>query len=112
MQDEISALHKNSTRELVCKPEDVVVLTSKWVYKLKKRVDGTIDRHKACLVACGFSQQYGLDYKENFSPVAKMVTVRTIIPLAAYKGWKFWQLDVKNAFLYGELDRDFFTDQL
>ena len=78
---------------------------------MKKKADSRIDRHKACLVARGFSQQYGRDYDETFSPVAKMVTLRTIISLAASKGWKLWQLDVKNAFLYGELDRDIFMEQ-
>ncbi|RWR74934.1 Integrase, catalytic core [Cinnamomum micranthum f. kanehirae] len=111
MQEEISALNKNCTWELVSKPKNVTPVTCKWVYKLKKRADGTIDRYKARLVACGFSQQYGLDYDETFSHVAKMVTIRTIISLAAYKGWKLWQLDVKNAFLYGELDRDIFMEQ-
>eukprot|EP00268_Persea_americana_P015414 TRINITY_DN17101_c0_g1_i5.p1 TRINITY_DN17101_c0_g1~~TRINITY_DN17101_c0_g1_i5.p1 ORF type:complete len:525 (+),score=94.13 TRINITY_DN17101_c0_g1_i5:1509-3083(+) len=111
MQEEISALNKNSTWELVPKPKNAELVTCKWVYKLKKRADGTIDRHKARLVARGFSQQYGVDYEETFSPVAKMVTIRTIISLAAYKCWKLWQLDVKNAFLYGELDRDIFMEQ-
>lgn len=111
MQEEISALNKNCTWELVPKPKNVAPVTCKRVYKLKKKTDGTIDRYKARLVARGFSQQYGLDYEETFSPVAKMVTIRTIISLAAYKGWKLWQLDVKIAFLYGELDRDIFMEQ-
>ena len=111
MQAEISALHKNFTWELVPKPKDADLVTCKWVFKLKKKADGTIDRYKARLVARDFSQQYGLDYEETFNPVAKMVTVRTIISLAAYKGWKLWQLHVKNAFLYGELDRDIFMEQ-
>ena len=85
MQEEISALNKNSTWELVRKPKNAELVTCKWVYKLKKRVDGTIDRHKARLVARGFSQQYGADYEETFSPVARTVTIRTIISLAAYK---------------------------
>lgn len=112
MQEEISTLNKNCIWELVSEPKNVTPVTCKWVYKLKKRADGTIDRYKARLAARGFSQQYGLDYEETFSPVAKIVTIRTIISLAAYKGWKLWQLDVKNAFLYGELDRDIFMEQL
>ncbi|KAM7494627.1 hypothetical protein LguiB_029236 [Lonicera macranthoides] len=111
MREEISALNKNSTWDLVPKPKDAELVTCKWVYKLKMKANGTIDRYKARLVAHGFSQQYGLDCEETFSPVAKMVTVRTIISLAANIGWKLWQLDVKNAFLYGELDRDIFMEQ-
>lgn len=111
MQEEISALKKNCTWELVPKPENVDLVTCKWIYKLKKGADGKINRYKARLVARGFSQQYGRDYDETFSPVARMVTIRTVISLAASKGWKLWQLDVKNAFLYGELDRDIFMEQ-
>lgn len=111
MQEEISALNKNCTWQLVPKPADAELVTCKWVYKLKKNADGTIARYKARLVARGFSQQYGRDYEETFSPVARMVTIRTIISLAANKGWKLWQLDVKNAFLCGELDHDIFMEQ-
>ncbi|KAK3003520.1 hypothetical protein RJ639_018195 [Escallonia herrerae] len=111
MLEETNALLRNDTWELVPKPKDIEPVTCKWVYKVKKKADGTVNRFKARLVARGFSQHYGLDYEETFSPIAKMVTVRTIISLAAYKGWKLWQLDVKNAFLYGELDRDVFMEQ-
>ena len=78
---------------------------------MKKKADSTVERYKARFTARGFLQQYGLDYEETFSPVAKMVTVRTIISLVAYKSWNLWQLDVKNAFLFGELDRDIFMEQ-
>lgn len=111
MQEEIEALKKNETWELVPKPENCTPVTCKWVYRLKKKSDSTIDKFKARLVARGFSQSYGLDYEETFSPVAKMVTVRSIFSLAAFKSWKLWQLDVKNAFLYGELDREVFMEQ-
>ena len=90
MIDEIIALMKNSTWDLVPKPNDVDVITCKWVYKLKKAADGSIARHKARLVARGFSQQYGLDYEDTFSHVTKMLTVRTIISLAANKSWTLW----------------------
>ncbi|KAK3034348.1 hypothetical protein RJ639_032246 [Escallonia herrerae] len=86
MQEDIDALDKNETWELVPKPEKCEPVTCKWVFRLKKKSDGTTDRFKACLVARGFSQNYGLDYEETFSPVAKMVTVRSIISLAAFKG--------------------------
>lgn len=70
---------KNSTWELVPKQKIVKLVIYKQVYKVKKGANGTIERHKACLVARGFSQQYGLDYEETFNPVAKMVTIQTII---------------------------------
>lgn len=92
-------------------PTGADLITCKWVYKLKKKAVSTVDRHKACLVARGFSQRYGQDYEETFSPVAKMVTVRIIISLTATQGWKLWRLDVKNAFLHGELDRDIYMEQ-
>ncbi|KAL0314880.1 UNVERIFIED_CONTAM: Retrovirus-related Pol polyprotein from transposon RE1, partial [Sesamum angustifolium] len=111
MQDEIEALRRNDTWELVPKPENSQPVTCKWVYRLKKKSDGTIDRYKARLVARGFSQSDGLYYEETFSPVAKMVTVRSIFSLAAFKNWKIWQLDVNNAFLYGELDREVLMEQ-
>ncbi|KAL0453679.1 UNVERIFIED_CONTAM: Retrovirus-related Pol polyprotein from transposon RE1 [Sesamum latifolium] len=78
----------------------------------EKKSDGTIDRYKARLVARGFSQNYGLDYEETFSPVAKMTTVRsTFLLLHLNVGSYIWQLDVKNAFLYGELDSEVFMEQ-
>ncbi|KAL0371751.1 UNVERIFIED_CONTAM: Copia protein [Sesamum calycinum] len=57
------------------------------------------------------SQNYGLDYEETFSPIAEMTTVRSTFAFAAFKGWTLWQLDVTNAFLYGELDREVFMEQ-
>ncbi|KAG7551025.1 Zinc finger CCHC-type [Arabidopsis thaliana x Arabidopsis arenosa] len=111
MKEEMSALKKNETWDLVPKPKDVEPVSCKWVYRIKRKADGSIDRFKAKLVARGFSQKYGEDYDETFSPVAKMTTVRSLLSLAASFGWKLWQLDVKNAFLYGELDKSIFMEQ-
>ncbi|KAE8688597.1 hypothetical protein F3Y22_tig00110963pilonHSYRG00163 [Hibiscus syriacus] len=111
MKEEIDALQQNQTWDIVPKIKDVKLISCKWVYKIKRRPDGLIERYKARLVARGFSQQYGLDYDETFSPVAKLTTVRVLLALAANKDWNLWQMDVKNAFLHGELDREIYMTQ-
>ena len=77
----------------------------KWVYKIKVKANGEIDRYKARLVAKGFEQREGYDYEEIFSPVVRMETVRLIIALATQRQWKIHQMDVKSEFLNGPLDR-------
>jgi hypothetical protein len=111
MEEEIHALKQNQTWDLVPKPKDVKPISCKWVYKVKTRANGSIERYKARLVAREFSQQYGLDYDETFSPVAKITTVRVLLALVGSKSWKLWQMDVKNAFLHGELDREIYMEQ-
>jgi hypothetical protein len=111
MKEEIEALKGNQTWELVPKPKDVRPISCKWVYKIKTRSDGSIKRYNARFIARGFSQQYGLDYEETFSPVAKITTVQVLLALAATKSWRLWQLDVKNAFLHGELDKEIYMEQ-
>jgi len=104
MQIEIEALNANHTWKFVDLPSNVVPIGSKWVYKIKRYADGSIERYKARLVAQDFSQTEGLDYFEIFSPVAKLSTVGVLLALAAINGWYLHQLDVNNAFLHGDLD--------
>ncbi|KAE8706377.1 hypothetical protein F3Y22_tig00110393pilonHSYRG00025 [Hibiscus syriacus] len=111
MKEEIDALQQNQTWDLVLKIKDVKLISCKWVYKIKRRPDGSIERYKARLVARGFSQQYELDYDEIFSPVAKLTTVRVLLALATNKDWNLWQMDVKNSFLHGKLDREIYMTQ-
>lgn len=103
MAEEIAALERTGTWDLVPFPSHSRPITCKWVYKIKTRSDGSLERYKACLVARGFQQEHGRDYDETFAPVAHMTTVRTLLSVASVRHWSVSQLDVKNAFLNGEL---------
>ena len=83
----------------------------KWAYKTKYNENEEIDKYKAQLVAKGYSQKHGIDYIEVFAPVARMDIVRMIIAIAAQKGLKIGQLDVKSAFLHGELSENVYVEQ-
>lgn len=87
MEQELAALEANGTWELTALPPGKKAIGNKWVYKVKMRADGQLDKCKARLVAKGYNHQYGLDYKEVFSPVAKHVTVRMMITMATVHGW-------------------------
>ena len=103
MDKEIAALELTNTWTLTTLPQGKVPIGCKWVYRTKYRSDSSIERHKARLVAKGYTQREGLNYTDTFSPVAKSVFVRMVLSLAAVKEWCLHQIDVKNAFLHGEL---------
>jgi len=92
--------------DIVPLPSHAVPITCKWVFKVKTKSDGSIARYKARLVARGFQQTRGQDYDETFAPVAHMATVRTMIAVAATRSWTISQMDVKNAFLNGDLHEE------
>ena len=99
MEEEIRMIEKNNTWELVAVPREREVVSLKWIYKIKLNQEGDIQKHKARLVARGFTQKQGIDFYETFSPVARLETIRTVIVVAAQKKWKIFQLDVKSTFM-------------
>ncbi|KAI5350060.1 hypothetical protein L3X38_002951 [Prunus dulcis] len=111
MTEEMLMIEKNSTWELVDRPSNKPIVGVKWVYKTKLNLDGSIQKHKGRLVAKGYTQKPEVDFNETFAPVARLDTIRTLIALAAQKGWKLWQLDVKSAFLNGVLEKEVYVDQ-
>ena len=90
MLEELAALEKNDTWELVPSPPGKKVVGCKWVYTVKQNPEGKVERYKARLVAKGYSQTYGIDYDETFAPVEKMSTVRTLISCAANFDWPLY----------------------
>jgi hypothetical protein len=110
MLEEMEALDKNNTWVLTTLPPNKKIVGCKWVFTVKQNSEGKVERYKARLVAKGYSQTYGVDYGETFAPVAKMNTIRTLISIAANNKWKLFQMDVKNAFLHGDLEEEVYME--
>ncbi|WJZ95511.1 hypothetical protein VitviT2T_014278 [Vitis vinifera] len=111
MHLEFEALMSNKTWVLVPPPPNQNIIGCRWVYKLKYKLDGTVEHYKARLVAKGFHQTPGFDYFETFSHVVKPTTIRVVLSLALCKNWSIRQLDVHNAFLNGDLSEQVFMTQ-
>ena len=106
MSMEIESLHVNDVWDLVELPKDWKAVGSKWVFKFKVDAEGSVERHKARLVAQGFSQKFGVDYEQRFCPVVRFESFWTMIALAVQNGLKLHQMDVTTAFLNGELEEE------
>ncbi|KAJ9689309.1 hypothetical protein PVL29_014807 [Vitis rotundifolia] len=111
MVDEMAALHSTGTWDLVVLPSGKSTVGCRWVYTVKVGPDGQVDCLKARLVAKGYTQVYGSDYGDTFSPVAKIAYVRLLLSMAAMRSWPLYQLDIKNAFLHGDLAEEVYMEQ-
>jgi hypothetical protein len=112
MEEEYGALLANQIWDLVPRPSGCNVVTDKWIWTIKRRADGTLERYKVHWVLRGFTQRPGVDYDETFSPVVKPATVRTVLLSALSRSWPVHQLDVKNAFLHDTLTETVYCSQL
>eukprot|EP00253_Pinus_taeda_P016070 PITA_16070 len=111
MDEEMNAIERNKTWELVELPKGKEVIGVKWVYKTKNNAKGKIERHKARLVVKGYKQQYGRDYEQTFAPVARIETVRAVLSIEAQNKWTVYQMDVKSSFLNGVLKEEVYIEQ-
>ncbi|KAJ0577616.1 putative RNA-directed DNA polymerase [Helianthus annuus] len=111
MRAEIESINKNNTWSLTELPRGAKAIGLKWVFKVKRNADDSLNKHKARLVAKGYVQQPGVDFDEVFAPVARLETIRLLLSLAAKEGWELHHLDVKSAFLHGELKEEVYVVQ-
>jgi transposase InsO family protein len=111
MTEELESTAAANTWTLVRLPDGRLAIGCKWVYKIKRKADGSVDRYKARLVAKGYSQKEGVDYTETFAPVARMSSLRTLLAVVAAEDLELHQMDVKTAFLNGDLTEDIYMQQ-
>ncbi|CAM8965253.1 unnamed protein product [Rhodiola kirilowii] len=111
INDEMDSIVGNNTWILVDLPQGHKALGSKWIFRKKMKVDGTIDKFKARLVIQGFRQKFGLDYFHTYAPVARISTIRLLIALASIHNFLVHQMDVKTAFLNGDLEEEIYMKQ-
>ena len=111
MQTEIQAIEANQTWEVSELPRNHKAIGLKWVFKVKKDPEGNVVKYKARLVAKGYAQRHGLDFDEVFAPVARIETVKVLLALAAHSGWEVHHMDVKSAFLNGDLWETVYVQQ-
>lgn len=111
MNEELDQIEKNETWDLVPRPKDKNVIGTKWVFRNKLNEDGQVVRNKARLVCKGYAQIEGLDFEETFAPVARLESIRMFLSLAVHLKFKVYQMDVKSAFLNGNLEEEVYIEQ-
>jgi hypothetical protein len=110
MIEEYQSIIKNDVWEIVLRPKIKYVVSSKWIYKIKHVVGGSIEKYKERFVDGGFSQKEGIDHEETFSHVVRYTSIRTIISLAAKMKWKLHQMDVKTTFLNDVIEEEVYIE--
>jgi hypothetical protein len=111
MMEEYQCIMKNDVWDIVLRLEKKCMVTSKWIYKIKHTVDGSIEKYKARFVARGFSQKEVVNYEETFALVARYTSIRVVIFLASVMGWKIHQIDVKTRFLNGVIEEEMYIEK-
>jgi len=104
MDEELEQIEKNDTWELVPRPHDKNIIGTKWIFKNKLNENGEVIRNKAILVCKGYAQQEGIDFEETFASVARLEAIRMFLALSSFRKFKVYQMDVKLAFLDGDLE--------
>eukprot|EP00253_Pinus_taeda_P003093 PITA_03093 len=112
MDEELKQIENNNTWELVPRPKDKNVIGTKWIFKNKLNENGEVIRNKARLVCKGYAQQEGIDFEEKFSPVARLEAIRMFVSPSSFQKFKVFQMDVKSAFLNGDLEEEVYIEQL
>ena len=111
MKSEMDSMYSNKVWTLVDPPKGIVPIGCKWIYKRKIGADGKVSTYKARLVAKGYTQRQGVDYEETFSPVAMLKSIRILLAISAYHDYEIWQMDVKTAFLNGDIEEEIYMSQ-
>ncbi|KAL0551697.1 hypothetical protein IC582_010786 [Cucumis melo] len=112
MDLEMESMYSNSVWILVDQPSEVRSIGCKWIYKRKRDQTGKVQTFKARLVAKGYTQEEGIDYEETFSPVAMIKSIRILLSIATFYDYEIWHMDVKTAFLNGNLEESIYMVQL
>ena len=109
--EEYQSIMKNDVQDIVPKLENISVVSSKWIYKIKLDVDGSIEKYKTIFVDRGFSQKEGIDYEEKFSPIERYTSIRTIMELASMTKWDLHQMNVNTTFLNVVIEEQVYSEQ-